>query len=53
MNNGPNTENRRSAYRVCPESTNDLDLAILGQRQELYRGKVADVRHRRRPRYAR
>ena len=43
MNNGPNTENRRSAYRVCPESTNDLDLAILGQRQELYRGKVADV----------
>lgn len=43
MNNGPNTDNRRSAYRVCPKSTDDLDLAILGQRQQIYRGTVADV----------
>lgn len=36
-------ENRRSAYRVQPESVYELDLAILEKRYRVVRGKVADV----------
>jgi hypothetical protein len=35
--------NRRSAYRVRPESPQELDLAVLEKRYRLVRGKVADV----------
>jgi hypothetical protein len=36
-------ENRRTAYRVRPESIHELDLAVLEKRYRLVRGKVADV----------
>lgn len=38
-----NPHNRRSAYRVRPESIHELDLAVLEKRYRLVRGKVADV----------
>ena len=35
--------NRRSAYRVCPDSVEELDLALLEKKYRLVRGNVADI----------
>ena len=37
------SQNRRTAYRVRPESIHELDLAVLEKRYRLVRGKVSDV----------
>jgi hypothetical protein len=36
-------DDRRGAYRVQPESPDELDLALLGQRQRLVRAVIDDV----------
>lgn len=43
MSNGLASDNRRGAYRVQPESADELDLAILAQRHHLVRSEVTDV----------
>ena len=38
-----NPNNRRAAYRVTPDSPDELDLTILSQRQQLVRAVIDDV----------
>ena len=38
-------DDRRSAYRVQPADVDELDLAMLAQRQRLVHGEVTDVRN--------
>ena len=39
----PDSSNRRAAYRVTPDSPDELDLTILSQRQQLVRAVIDDV----------
>lgn len=43
MEKHPNQNNRRTAYRVTPDSPDALDLTILSQRQQLVRAVIDDV----------
>jgi hypothetical protein len=38
-----NLSNRRTAYRVRPDSIDELDLALLEKRYKVVRGKVSDI----------
>ena len=43
MTDAPSAANRRPAYRVRPDSDEELDLEMLAKRQQLIRAEVADV----------
>ena len=43
MSSALTQDDRRSAYRVQPADVDELDLAMLAQRQSLVHGEVTDV----------